>query len=115
MPPGKFSVNGTTGDVLTIPAPVAPSFIRVLSLNLYVSAASTVTFTSKPAGTGTEIGAALLGTGNAYERTDEVSGILDCLPGQAFVINNSAGTIRGNIVFAVMGCVPAGPLGGAAY
>ena len=96
--PGKFNVAGSTGDVLTIPAPTAPSFIRVFSLQLSVSATSTVTFKSGS----TEIGKAFLGTGNAYTRTDERSGILDCAPGEAFVIGNSAGTIAGDGNYTVI-------------
>lgn len=97
--PGKFEVSGSTGDVTTIPAPTAPAFIRILSLALTVSATSTVTFKSGS----TEIGAQLLGTGNSYQQTDMVNGIMDAAPGEAFVIGNSAGTIRGNGTYAVYG------------
>lgn len=96
---GKFNVDGATGDVLTIPAPTAPAFIRILSLALSVSATSTVTFKSNS----TEIGRAYLGTGNDFQRTDEKSGILDCNPGEPFVIGNSAGTIGGVGTYAVFG------------
>ncbi len=97
---GKFLVSGATGDVLTIPAPTGTGkFIRIKSLFLSVSAASTVTLKS----TSTTIGEALLGTGNAMNMTDEKSGLLDCLPGNTFVIGNSAGTIRGYGVYEVVG------------
>jgi len=97
--PGKFPVAGTTGDITIIPAPTAPAFIRIFSLQLSVSATSTVTFKSGS----TEIGKAFLGTGNGYTRTDERSGILDCAPGEAFVIGNSAGTIAGDGNYNVIG------------
>lgn len=95
--PGKFAVAGATGDLTIIPAPAAPSFIRVFSLQLSVSATSTVTFKSGS----TEVGKAFLGTGYGYTRTDE-SGIIDCAPGEAFVINNSAGTIAGDGNYTVV-------------
>jgi hypothetical protein len=97
-PPGKFSVTGTTGDVLTIAAPTAPSFIRIFSLQLTVTATSTVTFKSGS----TEIGRAYLGTGNDYTRTNEHSGILDCEPGESFTIGNSAGTIGGDGSYTIV-------------
>lgn len=97
--PGKFEVTGTTGDVFTIAAPPAPAFIRIHSLALSVSATSTVTFKSGS----TEIGAQLLGTGNAYEQNDPQNGIMDCNPGESFVVGNSAGTIRGNGTYSIRG------------
>jgi len=98
MPAGKFNFAGTTGDVLTIPAPTAPSFIRVFSLQVSANGTTTVIFKSGS----TSIGQAHLTTGNAYTRTDEHSGIMDCLPGQAFVINNSAGACAGDGNYTVI-------------
>jgi len=99
--PGKFVVpdGATTGDVFTILAPTAPSFIEVLELQLTVSATSTVKILS---GT-TLIDKAFLGTGNRYEKNREHGPPLTCAPGEAFVINNSAGTIAGGGVYRVVG------------
>lgn len=101
---GKVGVAGSTGDVLTITAPVSGDgrsngFIRIKNMFLSVSAASTVIFKSG----GTEIGRAYLGTGNAYNMCDNKEGILDCEPGKDFVINSSAGTIGGHLTYETPG------------
>ncbi len=97
--PGTFVVDGSTGDVLTIAAPPSPSFIEVTSLQLTVSAASVVTIKSGSA----TIDKALLGTGNSYDRQSGTTGpVLRCNPGEAFVVNNSAGTIAGGGVYRVV-------------
>ncbi len=97
--PGKFVVDGATGDVFTIPAPAAPAFIRILSLQLSVSATSTVTFKSGS----TQIGKQFLGTGGPYSEVGEKNGLMDCTPGEPFVIGNSAGTIAGSGVYTIIG------------
>lgn len=96
--PGNFVVDGNTGDVFTIPAPTSPSFIVVDELQLTVSATSTVTLKS-----GSEtIDKAYLGTGNRYERKGQRAHAIVCNPGEAFVINNSAGTIAGGGTYHVV-------------
>ena len=98
--PGQFVVDGTTGDVLTIAAPAAPAYIAITALELTVSATSTVTLKSAS----TVIDKAYLGTGNSYSREGDVGiPVLKCDPGEAFVIGNTAGTIAGAGVYAVMG------------
>jgi hypothetical protein len=97
--PGKFVVDGATGDVTTIAAPPAPAFIRILSLQLSVTATSTVTFKSGS----TQIGKQYLGTGINYSEVDEKNGLMDASPGEAFVIGNSAGTIAGSGAYTILG------------
>jgi hypothetical protein len=97
---GKFAVSGNTGDVLTIPAPTGPGcFIRIKALYLGVSAPSTVTLKSNS----TEIGGAYMTVGGLLNASNPNEGILDCNPGEAFVIGNSAGTIKGFGVYQVVG------------
>lgn len=101
---GKLPISGATGDVLTITGPVSADgrsnpYIRITSMFLSVSATSTVTFKSGS----DEIGGAFLGTGNNYQMQRTNGGILDCEPGKDFVINNSAGTIRGHLTYEVVG------------
>lgn len=97
--PGQFVVDGGTGDVLTIAAPPTPSYIEITSLQLTVSATSTVTLKSGS----TTIDKAFLGTGNTYDRAaGPVGPFLRCDPGEAFVVNNSAGTIAGAGVYRVV-------------
>lgn len=105
--PGKVLVDGGTGTVLTIAAPTAPAFIRIFSAQLTVSATSTVELKSGS----TTKDKAYLGTSIPYNRdatNPGAGGFLDCDPGEAFTITNSAGTIAGQVNYAVVGAVPVG-------
>lgn len=97
--PGQFTVDGTTGDVFTIPAPPTPSFIEITNIELTVSDVSTVTIKS---GSNTIDKAYLVAGGNYRRESGTVGPILRCNPGEAFVVNNSAGTISGGGVYRVV-------------
>jgi hypothetical protein len=99
MSAGKFNVVGTTGDIVTIPAPSTGRIIRIKNIFLSVSAASTITFVSNSI----EVGRWYGGTGSPLQAMDNKEGVIEGLPGQSLVINSSAGTIGGFGTYEVVG------------
>lgn len=97
---GKTPITRTgAGDVTVVAAPDAPRFVRVHTLFLTVSATSTVDLKS-----GSDVvGGGFLGTGNNMALNDPKNGVIDCEPGKAFVITNSAGNLYGFCVYEVVG------------
>lgn len=88
--PGSFdTIMAGTGDATIIPAPTAPAFISVTELILTASAVSVVTVKS-----GSEtIGTHYLGANSNVVPLENKEGVYNCNPGEAFVINPSAGNV----------------------
>lgn len=95
MPTGQFLINtSSSGDVTLVPAPTGPgAFIRVLNYHVTSAGSTVVTFKSGTTVIDVCQSTTVAGSGIATPNYD--GGVLDCFPGQALVLNNSAGVAIG--------------------